>query len=158
MRARDTLLLTGLWALAAVAAAQTPVTPTPVAARPRGSQHGVIAASAAAPAATKTARRPAQARTASKPPVAAAKGGAPAGQGSSVLSLGTTDITGNKELPKVMAIVPWKSPSDADGVIKPRDSLLDEALEPVDRAVFQRRIRYYRQLNAPAVAPVGDSH
>ena len=63
-----------------------------------------------------------------------------------------------------MVIVPWKDSTGASGVIKPTDSLLDEALEPVDRGVFQRRIRYYGQLNAvgegsPAgkVAPAGDS-
>lgn len=65
-----------------------------------------------------------------------------------VLSLGASDITGNKELPKVMVIVPWKSSTGADGVIRPEDSLMNEVLGPVDRGVFQRRIRYYRQLNA----------
>jgi hypothetical protein len=79
------------------------------------------------------------------------------------VSLGATDITGNKELPKVMVIVPWKRSPGAGGVVQPTDSLLDEVLGPVDRGVFQRRIRYYGQLNAaggqpPAgqVAPVGD--
>jgi hypothetical protein len=92
-------------------------------------------------------------------------GRAPAGKSDGVLALGATDITGNKELPKVMVIVPWKDPTGAGGVIKPTDSLMDEVLEPVDRGVFQRRIRYYGELNAarggaPAdkVAPVGDSH
>jgi hypothetical protein len=79
------------------------------------------------------------------------------------VSLGATDITGNKELPKVMVIVPWKRSPGAGGVVEPTDSLLDEMLGPVDRGVFQRQIRYYGQLNAagrPAaaghVAPVGD--
>ena len=92
------------------------------------------------------------------------KGSAVAGAGG-VLNLGATDITGNKELPKVMVIVPWKGSLGADGVIKPTDSLLDEVLAPVDRGVFQRQVRYYGQLSggggAPAgsrVAPVGDSH
>ena len=94
-----------------------------------------------------------------------APGTAPAGKSDGVLALGATDITGNKELPKVMVIVPWKDSMGASGVIPPTDSLMDEALEPVDRGVFQRRIRYYGQLNAggevpPAskVAPVGDNH
>lgn len=81
------------------------------------------------------------------------------------VALGATDITGNKELPKVMVIVPWKDSLGAGGVVKPTDSLLDQVLQPVDRGVFQRQIHYYGQLNAaqqrPAaakVAPVGDSH
>lgn len=91
-----------------------------------------------------------------------AHGGAPTG----VLALGASDITGNKELPKVMVIVPWKDSLGAGGVIKPTDSLMDEVLQPVDRGVFQRQIRYYGQLGAAPrtaavprpVAPVGDSH
>ena len=75
-----------------------------------------------------------------------------------VLDLGATDITGNKELPKVMVIVPWKDSLGAGGVVKPTDSLLDEVLQPVDRGVFQRRVRYFGQLEAAGVAPVGDSH
>lgn len=93
------------------------------------------------------------------------KAGAVAGNTGGVLNLGATDITGNKELPKVMVIVPWKGSLGADGVIKPTDSLMDEVLAPVDRSVFQRQVRYYGQLSgrgeAPAgsrVAPVGDSH
>ena len=91
---------------------------------------------------------------------------APANAPAGVLALGASDITGNKELPKVMVIVPWKDSLGAGGVIKPADSLLDDVLQPVDRGVFQRQIRYYGQL-APAaagppatarVAPVGDSH
>ncbi|MGA8094358.1 MAG: hypothetical protein WB823_08850, partial [Steroidobacteraceae bacterium] len=90
---------------------------------------------------------------------------APASAPAGVLALGASDITGNKELPKVMVIVPWKESLGAGGVIKPADSLLDDVLQPVDRGVFQRQIRYYGQLDAatapPAagrVAPVGDSH
>jgi len=86
-------------------------------------------------------------------------------KGGGVLALGATDITGNKELPKVMVIVPWKDSLGATGVVKPTDSLLDEALEPVDRGVFQRQVHYYGQLSAAQqraaagkVAPVGDSH
>ena len=87
-------------------------------------------------------------------------------KGDGVLALGATDITGNKELPKVMVIVPWKDSLGAGGVVKPSDSLMDEVLAPVDRGVFQRQVRYYEQLNAagqrtpagqPQVAPVGDS-
>jgi hypothetical protein len=95
-----------------------------------------------------SSRRHAQPRRASAP-------GKPAAPADGVLALGATDITGNKELPKVMVIVPWKDPSGAGGVIKPADSLMNEVLEPVDRGVFQRRIRYYGQLDAGA-GPAAD--
>ena len=88
-----------------------------------------------------------------------ARASSPAGKSDAVLELGATDITGNKELPKVMVIVPWKDSLGAGGVVKPTDSLMDEVLQPVDRGVFQRRIRYYGQLRSTgSVAPVGDSH
>ncbi len=68
------------------------------------------------------------------------------------LELETTDITGNRELPKVLYIVPWKSPDLGDVVGKPVNSLLDEVLQPVDRDVFRRENRYYRALTPPSGA------
>jgi len=64
------------------------------------------------------------------------------------LELGTTTITGNRELPKVMYIVPWKHPEAGDLRGKPLESLVDEALAPVDREVFNREINYFRALQA----------
>jgi hypothetical protein len=75
-----------------------------------------------------------------------------AGKATDRIDLDTTSITGNRELPKVMYIVPWKSSDLGDLVGKPVNSLLDEVLEPVDRDVFKRENRYYR-----AVAP-SDAH
>jgi hypothetical protein len=172
MRPSISLLIIGAWAVAALAQAQTAATSPPV-----GSRQAAAGAAAARPAAppgghSKAARisaGPAARESPAAPVAAAAPGRPPAGKGGGkadgVLALGATDITGNKELPKVMVIVPWKSPTDADGIAKPGDSLLDEVLQPVDRGVFQRRIRYYGQLEAAPgpsppghVAPVGDSH
>jgi hypothetical protein len=62
------------------------------------------------------------------------------------LELDTTQITGNRELPKVLYIVPWKRADLGDLVGKPVNSLLDEVLAPVDRDVFKRENRYYRAL------------
>ncbi|HEY8508812.1 MAG TPA: hypothetical protein VIL32_10670, partial [Steroidobacteraceae bacterium] len=62
------------------------------------------------------------------------------------LELDTTQITGNRELPKVLYIVPWKRSDLGDLVGKPVNSLLDEVLTPVDRDVFRRENRYYRAL------------
>ncbi len=56
-------------------------------------------------------------------------------------------IIGNRELPKVLYIVPWKKAELGDLIDRPVPSLYDEVLEPVDREVFQRRLKYFRQLN-----------
>ena len=63
------------------------------------------------------------------------------------LDLGTTSITGNAELPKVLYIVPWKRSDLGELVGKPVNSLLDEVLAPVDRSVFERQLSYYETLN-----------
>src|SRR5437879_4681882 len=62
------------------------------------------------------------------------------------LELDTTDITGNRELPKVLYIVPWKRSDLGDLAGRPVNSLLDEVLQPLDRDVFQRENRYYDAL------------
>jgi type IV secretory pathway VirB10-like protein len=66
------------------------------------------------------------------------------------LELDATDITGNRELPKVMYIVPWKRSDLGDVVGRPVNSLLDEVLQPLDRDVFQRENRYYDALKPGA--------
>ena len=59
-----------------------------------------------------------------------------------------TSIIGNRELPKVLYIVPWKKPQPGELVGRPLNSLLDEALGSVDREVFQRQVNYYGQIQA----------
>lgn len=63
-----------------------------------------------------------------------------------------TTITGQKELPRVLYIVPWKKPLPGPLAARPRTSLLDEALAPVDREEFRRQLNYRAQL-APTVTP-----
>jgi hypothetical protein len=76
--------------------------------------------------------------------------GARARKGADRLELETTDITGNRELPKVLYIVPWKRSDLSDLAGKPPNSLLDEVLQPLDRDVFQRENRYYDALKPDA--------
>jgi hypothetical protein len=64
------------------------------------------------------------------------------------LELDPTSITGNRELPKVMVIVPWKKADLGDLTGRPANSLLNEVLEPVDRDVFRRELRYFEALQA----------
>ena len=53
-----------------------------------------------------------------------------------------TQITGNRELPKVLYIMPWKKPLPGELSGRPLVSVLDEALSPVDRDVFRRQVQY----------------
>ena len=61
-----------------------------------------------------------------------------------------TQIIGNRELPKVLYIVPWKQPVSTELVGRPATSLLDEVLLPVDRDVFERQVRYHSLMQAPS--------
>ena len=68
-----------------------------------------------------------------------------------------TQIIGNRELPKVLYIVPWKKPVAGDLSGRPLVSVMDEALAPVDRDVFRRQVRYDAQLRpAASAAPATD--
>ena len=67
--------------------------------------------------------------------------------------LDRTQIIGNRELPKVLYIVPWKKPLPGDLSGRPPVSVLDEALAPVDRDVFRREVRYDAQALAKAAPP-----
>jgi hypothetical protein len=67
------------------------------------------------------------------------------------LEMEGTRIRGNQELPKVLYIVPWKQGEIPDLNQPPLESLIDEALTPVDREVFQRKIRYYDSLSSQEV-------
>ena len=60
-----------------------------------------------------------------------------------------TAIIGNQELPKILYIVPWKKSELPDLSEPPLESLIDEALKPIDRNVFRRQVEYYQTLNAP---------
>jgi hypothetical protein len=59
------------------------------------------------------------------------------------LNLDTTVVTGTRELPKVLYIVPWKKSDLGELPSQPFNTLLDEALMPVDRDVFRREVTYY---------------
>jgi hypothetical protein len=105
---------------------------------------------ATAPAAGAKAKNP----KAATPPQAAAAASPPKPSGP--VALDPTQITGNRELPKVMYVVPWKRPSLGDYPGQPPNSLLDEVLSPVDRDVFKRQNRYFEALQPDAkAAPEG---
>lgn len=107
------------------------------------------AAAADAGSARPAARTPAAGATGA----AGSSGGVAGGGARDRVELENTQITGNRELPKVMYVVPWKRPDLGDFGGRPAKSLLDELLEPVDRDVFRRQNRYFEALQPDAPAP-----
>lgn len=65
-----------------------------------------------------------------------------------------TKIIGNKELPKVLYIVPWKKPVPGELAGRPLVSVLDEKLAPIDRDVVRRQVKYEGQNNAQIKAQI----
>ncbi len=68
-----------------------------------------------------------------------------------------TQVIGNRELPKVLYIVPWKKPPPGDLSGKPVNSVLDDLMSPLDRDVFRRHVNYDQQLAAPKAATPGSA-
>ena len=124
-------------------------------ANPPAAPRAVLSAPAAqaAPAAVQA---PAAVRSPVARPTAQSEAGDPRAQAPQAekrtdrVDLDTTTVTGNRELPKVMYVVPWKKSDIGDFIGKPMNSLLDEVLAPVDRDVFRREVTYYHALNAEA--------
>ena len=143
------LLCAALLLLACAAIAQEAVPP------PDNLEPGV---NTSAPAQVPARPAPAQpAPAAQKPAAPAATANKPAQKGNAKdrLDLDSTQITGNRELPKVMYIVPWRNSELGDLVGRPVNSLLDEVLEPVDRDVFRRQNRYFEALQPNGAVPAG---
>jgi hypothetical protein len=109
----------------------------------------VAIAPQAAPAAAPEVVRPPPIVTEPTPaaPAPPARSAAAANRVMDTLDLGTTSITGNAELPKVLYIVPWKRSDLGDLVGRPVNTLLDEVLAPVDPEVFERHLSYYESLH-----------
>jgi hypothetical protein len=93
-----------------------------------------------------------RANTSKPAPAAGARANAASGQkvpgSADRLELGTATVTGDREQPKVMYIVPWKKSDIGDLAGKPMNSLVDEILSPVDRDVFKREVVYYKAVQA----------
>lgn len=128
-------------------------------ARP-ASADAMPAVSAPAP---KSADAPPQTKPAAKTPPKTAVGAQQAAKrpDSDRLHLDTTVVTGNRELPKVLYIVPWKRSDLGDLPQQPMNSLLDEVLTPVDRDVFRREVTYFGAMtdkeNVAGAAPAGSA-
>ena len=64
------------------------------------------------------------------------------------LQMQGTEITGNKELPKILYIVPWKSVERFDISSPPIVSIMEQKLTPIERASFKRTIHYHNAVFA----------
>jgi hypothetical protein len=159
-----TLSLAALcWAANVTYAQESP----PAAAPADASADPAAAPKTPTPAATKPAKATAQSEageprvSTSRPspagrPAAGSPQKAPAG--ADRLELGTATVTGDREQPKVMYIVPWKRSDIGDLAGKPMNSLVDEILAPVDRDVFKREVLYYKAVQADASQNGARSH
>ena len=64
------------------------------------------------------------------------------------LQMQGTEITCNKELPKILYIVPWKSVERFDISSPPIVSIMEQKLTPIERASFKRTIHYHNAVFA----------
>jgi len=155
---RTVLLLLASLALMSAQAQETPSAAKSPAAAPRPDQlePAVDTTAATTPASPVSAPVPPASLTPKSDSKATAgksgvaQGGAKGPKGADRVELETTEITGNRELPKVLYIVPWKRSDLGDIVGKPANSLLDEVLQPIDRDVFLRENRYYEAVKPDA--------
>jgi|HubBroStandDraft_1064217.scaffolds.fasta_scaffold02553_3 hypothetical protein len=174
--ARIPTLIAWICLCGAAAAQQTPppppAPPAPKetaqseAGEPRADTSSSVAAGPASAPAAASPAAPAPAPAAGRTPATGRAAPAPARTAppkTDRLELGTATVTGDREQPKVMYIVPWKKSDIGDLTAKPMNSLVDEILAPVDRDVFKREVIYYRAVEAtsqngapPKPAPQGE--
>ena len=74
------------------------------------------------------------------------EGNRPANLSNWFLELEGTSIIGNRELPKILYIAPWKPP-ELSNLDAPRSTLLSEEITPLDRDVYQRELYYFDSFN-----------
>lgn len=72
----------------------------------------------------------------------------PAARAQDRADLERTQIIGNRELPKVLYIVPWKKPLHGNMGGRAVTGVVDEALAPIDRDVLRRQVSYDAQIRA----------
>ena len=62
------------------------------------------------------------------------------------LDMEGTSIIGNKELPKILYIVPWKPAQRIDIPAPPIVSILDRPLQKLDRKEFRRQVKFHQKV------------
>ena len=66
------------------------------------------------------------------------------------IRLDQTTVIDNHELPKITYIVPWQAAPLPKPEKPPLDTLIDDALTPLDRDVLRSQIQYYYELRPTA--------
>jgi hypothetical protein len=72
------------------------------------------------------------------------------------IQLDQTTVIDNHELPKITYIVPWQAAPLPEPEKPPLNTLIDDALAPLDRDVLRSQIQYYYELT-PAAAVTNNS-
>jgi len=65
------------------------------------------------------------------------------------LEMQGTAITGNRELPSMLYIVPWKTAQNVDLGELPFSSVLNTAAQPIEPANYQRKVQLFHELYPP---------
>lgn len=63
------------------------------------------------------------------------------------INMEALSIIGNKELPNILYILPWKHSDLPDMVELPLSGLINNALKPIDRKTLLRQQQYQRIIN-----------
>lgn len=66
------------------------------------------------------------------------------------INLGTT-VEGNRELPKILYIIPWATPpgpGQVDPLVPHADNVFERTYSPIERLEQQRRLRYFDEHSA----------
>jgi hypothetical protein len=67
------------------------------------------------------------------------------------LNLGTS-VEGNRELPKILYIIPWATPpgpGQVDPLVPHSANVFERTYAPIERLELQRQLRYYEQTEEP---------
>ena len=72
------------------------------------------------------------------------------------MDLDTSTVTGNREQPKVMYIVPWQQPGATETTYTPAASLAEDLYRQIDRDEFVRELEYRGMLATPDADSASD--
>lgn len=56
-------------------------------------------------------------------------------------------FVGDREQPSVSYFIPWKAPEGPSKLYRPIKSISGNVLDPIDRDVFARNIKFYNELS-----------
>ncbi|MGH1438939.1 MAG: hypothetical protein ACRBBR_02410 [Cellvibrionaceae bacterium] len=68
------------------------------------------------------------------------------------INLGAT-VEGNRELPKILYIIPWATPpgpGQVDPLVPHSANVFERTYAPIERLEQRRKLRYYDELAAPS--------